>query len=74
MALKYDPRLPSVTGVVSKHYRSMVSRDEYLKEVFKSPPLTAYKKQRNLRDNLIRAKVADPPKKGPKRKRDLFGP
>ena len=46
----------------------MVSRDEYLKEVFKSPPLTAYKKQRNIRDNLIRAKVADPPPKGPQRK------
>ena len=46
----------------------MICRDEYLKEVFKSPPLTAYKKQRNIRDNLIRAKVADPPKKGPERK------
>ena len=68
LTLKYDPRLPSVPGIVSKHYRSMICRDEYLKEVFKSPPLTAYKKQRNIRDNLIRAKVADPPKKRPERK------
>ena len=45
-----------------------MSQDSYLKRVFNEPPLTAFKWNRNLRNLLIRAKVA--PKQGihPKRK------
>ena len=63
-ALRYDPRLPNVPNIMAKHWRSMISQDQYLKEVFKLPPLTAYKRQRNVKDNLIRAKVAKPPTTG----------
>ena len=45
---------------MNKHWRAMVCQDEYLREVFKSPPLTAFKRQKNIKDNLIRAKVAMP--------------
>ena len=48
----------------------MISQDQHLKEVFTSPPLTAFKKQRNIRDNLIRAKVADPPQLRPSRRKN----
>ena len=67
-AVTYDPRLPSISGIVNKHHRSMVSQDEYLKGVFKSPPLTAFKRQRNIKDNIIRAKVAMPQDARPTRK------
>ena len=53
----YDPRLPSAKGIVNKHWRSMVSQDQHLEEVFKEPPMVAFKRQRNQRDMLIRAKV-----------------
>ena len=56
-ALTYDPRLPSVQAIQAKHWRSMVSQDPYLHEVFSLPPLTAYKRQKNVRDHLVRAKV-----------------
>ena len=46
----------------------MKSQDEYLAQVFKEPPLTAFKKQKNLRDLLIRAKVPGPIKSKPERK------
>ena len=45
----------------------MVSRNKYLAEVFASPPLTAYRKQPNLRSYLIRAAVAKGPDRYPKR-------
>ena len=32
----YDPILPSVTSIVKKHWRSMVTTDPHLKEVFDS--------------------------------------
>ena len=36
----------------------MVSQDGYLKKVFPAPPLIAFKRQQNIKDKLIRAKVA----------------
>ena len=56
--ITYDPRLPSATSILSKHWRSMASRDKYLKEVFPAPPLTAYKRQPNIRSCIIRAALS----------------
>jgi hypothetical protein len=67
-ALTYDPRLPDIQSIQAKHWRSMVSQDPYLSEVLKQPPLTAYRRQKNIRDHLIRAKVPTDPKLHPERK------
>ena len=66
-AVTYDPRLPSITNLMAKHWRSMVSRNKYLGDVFPSPPLTAYKRQPNIRSHLIRAAVAKGPGRYPQR-------
>ena len=63
----YDPRLPPVSTIQAKHWRSMVSRNKYLAQVFPSPPLTAYRRQPNLKSHLIRATVAKGPDRYPKR-------
>ena len=47
--LKYDPRLPSIQAIQSKHWRSMTTQNQYLKEVFKEPPMTAFRRQTNIR-------------------------
>ena len=60
----YDPRLPPIASIQAKHWRTM-TRDSYIKEVFPRPPLTAYRRQPNLRNLLIRAKV---PKNGNSRR------
>ena len=49
------------------HWISMTSRDIYLSKVFKRPPLIAFKRQKNLRENLIKAKVPDNQKRYHKR-------
>ena len=41
--------------------------DSYLNEVFQEPPLTAYRRQENIRSHIIRAKVARKPSIYPKR-------
>ena len=61
--LTYDSRLPSAGSIQAKHCCSMVSRNKYLANVFPAPPLTAYRRQPNLRSHVIRAAVA----KGPER-------
>ena len=66
-AVPYDPRLPSIPNLQAKHWRSMVNRDKYLGEVFPSPPLTAYKRQPNIRSHIIRAAVSKGPNRYPQR-------
>jgi hypothetical protein len=56
-ALRYDPRLPAITSIQAKHWRAMKSQDQYLAQVFPQPPLTGFKRQKNLREYLIRAKI-----------------
>ena len=58
-AVKFDPRLPPMQASQAKHWRSTLARDPHLKEVFPQPPLTGFKRQKNLRDHLIRAKVPE---------------
>ena len=65
--LKYDPRLPPVQTIQAKHWRSMTAQDCHLKEVFSEPPMTAYRRQNNLRDILIKAKVPPAPNRYPQR-------
>ena len=44
--INFDPRLPSIPGIVKKHWRTMV-QDPRLKDIFPVPPLVAYKKKKN---------------------------
>ena len=50
----YNPKLPSISGIVKKHWRSL-TRDKEVKEIFPEPPLVAYKQPPNLRLSLCRA-------------------
>ena len=43
----YDPR-------TQKHWKSMVTQDKYLEEVFPKPPLVAYKRQQNIKDIIFK--------------------
>ena len=67
-ALTYDPRLPAIQTIQAKHWRSMVSQDPYLSEVFTQPPLTAFRRQRNIKDHIIRAKLPVDPKMYPEKR------
>ena len=69
--VSFDPRLPSITAIQHKHWRAMTVQDYYLRDVFPEPPLTAYKRPKNIRDLTIRAKL---PSKGSSRpKRNIKG-
>jgi hypothetical protein len=67
-SVTYDPRLPDLPGVQRKHWRSMTIQDEHLENVFPEPPLIAYKRQKNLSDFLIRAKLPPIPRPYEKQK------
>ena len=65
-AITFDPRLPSISGIVKKHWRTMV-KDPHLSETFPLPPLVAYRRPPNIRDKIIRSKVPPPPPIRPRR-------
>ena len=48
LVIQFDPRMPSLSGIVHKHWRSMVAADPYLKQVFPLPPIIAYKRPKNI--------------------------
>ena len=53
----YNPQLSSIPNIVQKHWRSMVVQDQYLEDVFKEPPMVAFKRNKNMKEILVRAKV-----------------
>ena len=67
LAVTWDPRLPSLQAINKKHWRSMKISDQHLEKVFPEPPLIAYKRQKNLKDFVVRAKVPPPKTKNPRR-------
>ena len=69
-SVTYDPRLPDLQALQRKHWRSM-TEDDYLKSVFPQPPLLAFRRQKNISDFLIRARL--PPVLSPYPRRKIFG-
>ena len=67
----FDPRLPSIPRITRKHWRSMVSQDTHLEAVFPEAPLVAFRRQKNIREHIIRAKVA--PQKNQREQRMING-
>ena len=53
----YDPRLPKLSSIVTKHWRVMVNNDSRCREVYKKPPMVSFRRPPNLKDKLVRAKL-----------------
>ena len=45
----------------------MVTEEKYLKKCFAQPPITAYRRQKNLRNFLMKSKIAPTPQLHPQR-------
>ena len=58
--VSFDPRLPNLPNITQIHWRSMKNMDPYLAEVFNEPPLVAYRRPANIKDKIVRAKLAKP--------------
>ena len=54
----FHPALPSVNTIVKKHWSVMTEQSANLKRVFPKPSLIAYRRPKNLREHLIRAKIS----------------
>ena len=65
LALTYNPKLPSVPGIIKKHWRTL-TKDQKMQKIFPLPPMVAYKQPPNLKSVLCRAKL--PHNKHPKRR------
>ena len=58
-AVTFNPKLPSISHIIGKHWRTM-TRDKKLLNTFNQPPMVAFKQPANLRKLLCHAKL--PPK------------
>ena len=55
--ITYHPALPSISQIVNKHWSVMKNENSRLEQCFEKAPVIAYKRSKNLKDHLIRAKV-----------------
>ena len=57
LVMTYDPRLPKMSAVIKKHFNALV-QDPEMKSVFQEKGMqVAYKRHRNIREFLCRAKL-----------------
>ena len=56
-AITYHPALPSIPQIVNKHWSVMKKENSRLQQCLEKAPVIAYKRSKNLKDELIRAKV-----------------
>ena len=49
--------MPPISAIMKKHWKVMIEDDPRMKRFHPNPPIMAYKRSKNLRDILIRAKI-----------------
>ena len=54
---KFDMRMPNLSAIFTKHWRTMVSEDIRLLSVFPEPPMICYSRGKNIREELCTAKL-----------------
>ena len=51
----YHHKLHGIPHILKRNHLAMIRNDPSMKAIFPSPPIVSYRKQRNLRDHLVRA-------------------
>ena len=57
---QYDRRLPNLSAIFTKHWRTMVAEDVRLKTAFPQAPMVCYTRGKNVREKLCTAKLPPP--------------
>ena len=64
--LTFNPRLPSISNIMVKHWRTL-TKDKKMLEIFPQPPMTAFRQPSNLKTLLCKAKLQVPRRFPPNR-------
>ena len=51
----YDPATPNLNKILMKHWH-IIQQQPRLVHIFKQPPIVSYRKEKSLKDILVRAK------------------
>ena len=55
-SLTYYPHLPPISSILNRHWKSLTS-DPYFSKIYPKPPMVAFKKLPNLKQQLIHTKI-----------------
>ena len=53
----FNPHLPNISEIFRKHHKAMLKNAPHLAEMFKSPPMAAYRQPPNLRRLVCKSKL-----------------
>ena len=59
LILTYNPGLPDIWTSVKRHW-PLLQSSERCKDIFKKPPIRAFRRSKNLRDILVKARINKP--------------
>ena len=68
LSVTFHPGLPSVSNILKKHHGVMIAEDPEMQDIFTAPSLVCYRRSKNLKEYLVKAKV---PNKRQTRKRAI---
>ena len=54
---RYDRRLPDISTILRKNWKTMTSDDSRLLKVFSQPPMVCFTRGKNLREDICQAKL-----------------
>ena len=58
--MDFNPVLPKISEILTKHHKSMIFKKPELKEVFAEPPMAAMRQPPNIRKLICRAALSQP--------------
>ena len=60
LPIPFNPRLPDISPILRQFWQVAVERNPAIKTVLETPPIPSYRRPKNLRDEVIKAKVPKP--------------
>ena len=72
LPIPFNPRLPDVSPILRQFWQVAVERNPAIKTVMKTPPIPSYRRPKNLRDEVVQAKVPKPTSNAKKRNQGGF--
>ena len=59
LSVTFHPGLPSVSTILKKHHGVMITEDPEMQDIFTALSLVCYRRSKNLKEYLVRAKVSN---------------
>lgn len=73
LIIRYHPGLPDINGIL-RQLHPILESDPRLKNIFDKPPILAFKRQKNLREIVVKSRLPNVTENNSDNRKDKYGP